>query len=196
MKDISSRLDWIHLPLDSKTFSLWECLHDGELVSVSSNLLERTVRLVFDVPYLRTFHDLPDDLTFAFELKGVSSARVVVWAAWPGEIAQLEGRSREEQTRLVAEYHAKWREESESWSAFEARIGRSAPEIRDADVAISGEESGVALRIGIMDGNAYFEAIVRADGLDLSRSDGQALDLSRFQELGRLYWEAWASGSS
>jgi hypothetical protein len=195
MKDIASCFDWIHLPLDSKTFPLWESLHDGELISISSDLLNRTVRIVFDVPYLRIFHDFPDDVTFSFELKGVCSARVSTWVAWPGEIPQIEGRSKEEQTRLVTEYHAKWREESESWSAFEARIGRSTQEITDADLATSLKGRGVALRIGIMDGGAYFEAKVRADTLNLSRSDGQALNLSGFQELGRLYWDAFGSRS-
>jgi hypothetical protein len=195
MKDIGSCFDWIQLPLDSEILPLWESLHDGELISISSDLLNRTVRIVFGVPYLRTFHDLADDVTFTFELKGVSSARVSTWAAWLGEIVQMEGRSKEEQTRLVTEYHAKWREESESWSAFEARIGRSAPEITDAGLASSVKGRGVALRIGVMDGGVYFEARVRADTLNLSRSDGQALNLSGFHELGRLYWDAFASRS-
>ncbi len=114
-------LDWTHLPEGTETISLWRSLHDGELRAIRSSLLDRTVRLEFSVDYVVTFHNLAEGLTFILLLEGVKSVRVVKWIPWPGDSSAPEGAPAKEQQRLVEEYHAKWRQESESWNAFEGR---------------------------------------------------------------------------
>ena len=42
-------VDWVNFPEGIPTFSLWDALHDGDLLSIESNLLARTVTLRFDV---------------------------------------------------------------------------------------------------------------------------------------------------
>lgn len=189
---MTSRVDWIQPTEGAKIISLWECLHDGDLYSVTSDLLTRTVRLVVAVEYIRNFHNLPEGLTFVVQLEGVNSVRVTRWAKWPGEFSVPEGTSRLDERRLVDEYWAKWREESESWNSFEATIPNGDIEIRDASLAV-GNSNGVALKMGIMRQSSYHELFLSAESLQLARSDGDALDLSQFLELGKSYWNAFGN---
>lgn len=41
--------DWLNLPKIARAVSLWDCLHDAKIVSVRSNLLERTMRFVCEI---------------------------------------------------------------------------------------------------------------------------------------------------
>jgi hypothetical protein len=190
--------DWVDLPSGMKTVSLWHSLHDGEVCAIYSNLLERTLRIEFDVLYLREFHELPDNMKFILEFHGTRSVGVMKYAVWPGEFSVPEGVSRDEESRLITEYRSKWREESESWSAFESSVaqGDQFAEVSDATLAV-GDGAGVALTLGILktDGS-YREAFVRAESLLLLRSDGQQLDLEEFVKLGQAYWDAFATRSS
>ena len=186
---MSSRVDWVQLTEGATVVSLWESLHDGKLTNIVSDLYERTVRLVCDVYYLRSFHNLPDDLKFNLQLEGVKSARVTKWAAWPGEFSVPEGTGRSEEQRLVDEYWAKFREESESWTAFEAVIANDRPEIQNATLAIGERDSGVALKVEVMLESSFHELFLSADRLSLSRSDHAPFDLEQFLQLGSSYWE-------
>jgi hypothetical protein len=70
------------------------------------------------------------------ELEGIQSARVFRYSIWPGEVFVPPGVSREEESRLVLEYQAKWREESFSWTEFEKAITRECEQVLDiADAA-------------------------------------------------------------
>ena len=51
-------LDWVYLPAGTEVESLWDCLHDGELVSCHSDLINRRVDLEFKVHHLQ---EEPDD---------------------------------------------------------------------------------------------------------------------------------------
>jgi hypothetical protein len=75
-----------------------------------------------EIEHLRSFNGLPEGLKFVLSLDGVQSARVLRYAIWPGEFTIPPGVSREEEARLVADYQAKWREESVAWSEFEAAV--------------------------------------------------------------------------
>jgi hypothetical protein len=132
--------DWLNLPQGTETIDLWACLHDAHVVSVRSNLLDRTMTLTCEIEHLRSFNGLPEGLKFVLSLDGVQSARVLRYAIWPGEFAIPTGVSREEEARLVADYQAKSREESVTWSVFEAAIMRENEQvldISDATVALS-----------------------------------------------------------
>jgi hypothetical protein len=104
-----------------------------------------------------------------------------------------KGTSRPEEERLVAEYWAKWREESESWNAFEAMIATGDFEIKNGTLAVGKHESGVALKLEVMRGSSFHELVVSAERLELARSDKYPLDLAQFMQLGNAYWEAFAN---
>jgi hypothetical protein len=189
-------LDWVNLPKGAHTESLWASLHDAEIVSIQSNLLERTVVLGLEASHLCKFHDLPTDLQFSFRLTGVQSARVVRYVCWPGELKIPRGASREEESHLVAAYQDKCREESVSWTQFQTSISQDKHmvlEISSATLA-SGEGKQFALGLSAHDSyNVCYELFLRADGLNVLRSDGEPLGLGQFKRLGEAYWDAFSS---
>src|SRR6267143_2405159 len=100
----SGIVDWMNLPHGVLEVSLWAGLHDAQIVSFQSNLLQGTVTLHLESDHLLEFHNLPLDMQFLLRLEGVQSARVVHYAGWPGEFAVPAGVSPDEQSRLIAEY--------------------------------------------------------------------------------------------
>jgi len=187
-------LDWLNLPPGAAEVSLWPGLHDAQIVSIQSSLLERTVTLHLESDHLLEFHNLPLDLQFLLRLDGVQSARVVHYSIWPGEFSVPDGVAHEEQSRLVAEYQSKWREESLSWSELESAITtecKQVIDIADATLATSPDNS-VALRIsGLLNYTAYRELFLRAERLTLTRDDGQELGIAGLLKMGEAYWDAF-----
>ena len=80
-------VDWMNLPPGAAEVSLWAGLHDAQIVSIQSNLLERTLTLHLESDHLLEFHRLPLDMQFLLRLEGVQSARVAHYAVWPGEFS-------------------------------------------------------------------------------------------------------------
>ena len=187
--------DWTSLPPDATEASLWDSLHDAVLINVSSDRLERTVRLEFDIWHLRTFYKLPDELTFVLILRGVQSARVSQSVQWPGEFNVPPGISREEEGRLIADYQAKWREESFSWAEFESKlsVGQGKANVLDAAYA-TGADGPFTIKLVLnLDDDSYAELFLRADCLEIRNSDDEPLGLMQFMRLGADYWEAFAA---
>src|SRR5882672_9223543 len=143
-------VDWMNLPHGVPEGSLWAGLHDAQIVSIQSNLLERTVTLHLESDHLLEFHNLPLDMQFLLHLDGVQSARVLHYSVWPGEFSVPAGVSREEESCLIAGYQSKWREESLSWSELESAVTTECQQvidISDATLANSPDNSLIALRI-------------------------------------------------
>src|SRR6266550_2610743 len=66
----SGTVDWMNLPHGVPEVSLWTGLHDAQIVSIQSNLLERTVALHLESDHLLEFHNLPPDMQFLLRLVG------------------------------------------------------------------------------------------------------------------------------
>jgi len=187
-------VDWMNLPHGAAEVSLWVGLHDAQIVSIDSNLLERTVTLHLESDHLLAFHKLPLDMQFLLRLEGVQSARVVHYAVWPGEFSVPAGTAREEEARLIAEYQSKCREESLSWSELESAVTTECKQVIDivnATLATSADNS-VALRIsGLLNYTSYRELFLRAERFTLSRGDGKELGIAGLLKMGEAYWEAF-----
>ena len=182
--------DWINLPEGVITLSLWDSLHDGHLLKIGSDLLARTVTLNFDVPYVRKFHKLSEQTEFVLMVTGVESVRLLGSARWPGQFCIPKGVSRDEESKLVADFHAKWREESRSWGDFEAMMS-SGVELLDATLA-RGTDT-VALQLGVMsECDSYLQAFIRGSGIDFLVGDRQVTP-EEFIALGEAYWAAFAN---
>lgn len=192
--DDTAVLDWANLPQSAQTEYLDASLHDAEVVSIRSDLLKRNVSIHCDVEHLRQFHRLPEGFQLILALEGVQSARVFRYSIWPGEFSVPSGVSREEESRLVLEYQAKWREESLSWREFEKAITRECEQILDiADATLATSKDSVALRLrGHLNYTVYHEVFLRADKLTISGSNGRIFGLKEFQEFGEAYWEAFS----
>jgi hypothetical protein len=188
--------DWLYLPPGMVVASLWDSLHDAQVVSVRSNLLERTIDISCEIEHLRTFQKFDEGFQFNLHLTGVQSARAVGYAIWPGGCPIPNGLSVEEQRKLVAGYQAKWREESVSWSDFESRITRKDEQVFDiSDAALAMAARGpAALKLcGHLNYATYHEVYLRFETLKIFGSNAKQFDLKEFQQLGEAYWEAFAN---
>ena len=189
----STIVDWTNLPPTVVEVSLWAGFHDAQIVTIQSNLLERTVTLHLESDHLLEFHNLPLDMQFILRLDGVKSARVVHHAAWPGTFSIPDGISQQEQSRLIAEYQHKGREESLSWTGLESALTTQCQQvldIADANLATANDNS-VALRIsGLLNYTEYRELFLRAERLTLTRGDGHELGIAGLLKMGEAYWDA------
>jgi len=186
-------VDWVNLPAGIPVESLWEGLHEAQIISIQSNLLERTVTLNVEIENLRIFYQWRLDMQFVFRLDGVQSARVVKYSIWPGSFSVPPGVSKEEQERLVAEYQAKWREETLSWGDLEKTMTAEHKQVIDiSDAALATEkDGGVALRInGLLNYTMYHELFLRAKKLTISRTDAGEVTVAELLKLGEGYWDA------
>ena len=183
--------DWANLPQGVAMEYLDASLHDAWVVSIRSDLLKRTVSLRCDIEHLRAFHRLPDGFQFLLGLEGAQSARVFRYSIWPGDFSVPPGLSHEEESRLVLEYQAKWREESLSWTEFEKAITLECEQVLDlADAALATSKELIALRLrGHVNHTVYHEVFLRAEKLVISGSDGRIFGLKEFQKLGEAFWE-------
>jgi len=194
--DEHAPLDWLNLPPVASAVSLWDSLHDSQVVSIRSSLLERTMDLFCEVEHLSEFHKLDERFQFILHLEGVRSARVLRYAVWPGGCSIPDGLSFEDQRKIVAEYQAKWREESASWNEFESLITRANEQvfgISDATLAMSAR-GPVAFKIcGHLNDTTYHELYFRFETLTISGSNGKQFELEEFQRMGEKYWEAFSN---
>lgn len=183
--------DWLNLPSASHPLPLWDSLHDGEIVSIRSNLLQRTIELDIEVRHLSSFWNLGEGFRFFFHLDGVESARVLHYAKWPGEFSVPPGSSREEERRLIEEYQSKWREESASWNEFESLINLNEEQIfciHDAAI-LTPDRHVIALKLcGQLKHSKYHEVFLRAGKLTILGSDSSNYSLDEFRKLGETYW--------
>jgi hypothetical protein len=82
--DEQPTIDWVNFAEGAPTFSLWESLHDGDVLAIESDLLGRTVTMRFDVGYVRKFHQLSEETRFVIVMDGVQSVRSLRSVPWPG----------------------------------------------------------------------------------------------------------------
>ncbi|HEV3482069.1 MAG TPA: hypothetical protein VGR97_07045 [Candidatus Acidoferrales bacterium] len=191
-----SPVDWLSLPATASAVSLWDSLHDAQVVSIRSNLLERVMDLSCEIEHLNKFHKLEEGFQFVLHLDCVQSARVLRYAIWPGGCSIPNGLSIDEQRKIVAEYQAKWREESASWNEFESRITREDEQVFDiSDAALAMSPRGeFALKLcGHLNYATYHQVYLRFEALKISGSDGKQFELQEFQRLGEEYWEAFSN---
>lgn len=182
--------DWVNLPEGVVTLGLSSTLHDGHLLAVESDLLARTVTLKFDVAYVRAFHKLPEQTEFVLTITGVESVRLLGNVMWPGEFSVPKGLSRDEERKLVADYQAKWREESRSWSDFGAMTSSGA-ELLNATLARGANT--LALQMGFTsERDSYFEAFIRGRAIHFSVGD-KLVTPEEFLALGEAYWTVFAN---
>lgn len=186
----TSIIDWLSLPSIANASSLWDSLHDAEIISIRSNLLSRTMTVTCEIEHLREFYKLDGSFQFVLSLGAMQSARVISYAVWPGGCSIPHGLSVEEQRKIVDEYQAKWREESSSWNEFESQITRENV-FCIGDAALATAPSGpMAIKFrGHLNHTTYHEVFLRFETLGITGSDGKSFTLEQFWQLGEKYWK-------
>lgn len=182
------------MPNGVREISLWDCLHDGELISCASNLLERFVTLEIEVDHL--IKDKQNLTTFLLRLEDVASVRAVGHFRWPGKFEEPENASGADREALLKDYYAKWRSESLSWPEFEAALATDPLRISDACYVSGNDETTLRLG-GFMDGDKfddiYFDVFLSGKSLSASCRDGREFSFENLIALGGEYWEAFAA---
>ena len=185
-------VDWVNFPDGIPTLSLWDTLHDGDLLAIESDLLARTVTLRFDVGYVRDFHHLPEQTQFVIVVKGVRSVRSLRSVPWPGGCSIPQGMPNAQQEQLIAEYHRKWREESQSWADFE-RLTSDGLEVSNATLGRGSDV--VALQLGLLVArDSYVEAYIRGEEITFYIGERHVTP-EEFVAAGEAYWDAFAKKS-
>jgi hypothetical protein len=182
-------IDWIHLPPIARVESLWECLHDAELISCGSSVRSRKVSLEFRIAHLAKY--IGCSLTFLVNVHDVRSVRANMQIGFPSDDAAITNAEPAERDRMLVEYHSKYREESMGWLHFEGSLETDPLAVYDAELARYG--GAVALKIGgTLDGQRYCDSycsvVIRGSEVTASRSDGEPFSLKQLTELGRAYW--------
>lgn len=90
---------------------LWDCLHDGNMLAVSTDLSTQTVTLTVHVPHIGSHYGIPEDVRYLITIRGVRLA-LVGRCYMPFEFEETLGSTHPERSRLIQEYHKKWRCES------------------------------------------------------------------------------------
>ena len=185
-------MDWVHLPTGCDVQSLWDCLHDGRLLSCNSDLLNRTACLEFDIAHLRAENEV---VRFLLHFDQVTSVRANVFVTLPGKFKVPDGATREQEHRLIAEYQVKWREESIGWSEFEDSLESDSLSVSDSSLARTDGIAALKLN-GHLEGEKFTDQFctiyIRCGDIRATRSDGQLFSLEQFLDLGHDYWGAFA----
>jgi hypothetical protein len=94
-----------------------------------------------------------------------------------------------QQTAVIAEYHRKWREESQSWADFE-RLTSEGLEVSNATLGRGSDV--VALQLGLLvGGDSYVEAYIRGEGIAFYIGERQVTP-EEFVAVGEAYWDAFS----
>jgi hypothetical protein len=173
--------------------SLWECLHDGPLESVTSDMLARSMTILVDVPYVWKFHQMPSETRFRLVLEGVRVIEAFQFAAWPGELVKPEGVSWEESERLRHEHYKKGRLESIDWQILAQKLEHP-EEYEISNATITESNTGtVILMLQLTDYSRDFPEIrVTAEKLRTFLNADHELTLEEFLALGEAYWKAFS----
>ncbi len=175
--------------------SLWECLHDGSLVSFESDLMARTLTIAVDSSYHWEFHNLPSDTRFRIIGEHVRIAEAFDFESWLGAIEPARETPWEEaQAKRLSDYE-KGRLISTDWNAFVADIGTDEDyEVMNAE--LTNGQPLVVLELGVMSypNSNYRTVKIHAERFRFHVGERE-LSLNEFQEFGAAYWNNFAQKS-
>jgi len=174
--------------------SLWDCLHDGALESVTSDTLARSIRVVVDVPYLWSFHSLPGTTRFSLVLQDVEIVQALKFASWPGKLVIPEGASWADSEEIRRRFFEKGRLESVDWQTLETKLIHT-DEYEIAQASVTDPDGGKAtleLQLANSDQTDYPTIRVTAGQIQFFLGLERGLSLPEFLALGGAYWQAFA----
>jgi hypothetical protein len=175
---------------NTESIQLWDCLHDGTLESLRSDLVARTVTFVIDVPFHWEFNNLPPDTRFQISLTEVLAASPLTFVPWPTRQTYITAADYE----LSVEESRKGRLQSVDWDeAF-----RKLEPARQFDVSgASFTETSPAFSTLCLQGSIdatgdYYELRIEAKHSQFFIGDNE-VPLKDFVEFGERYWHAFAT---
>jgi hypothetical protein len=179
----------------TKPLSLWECLHDGSVVSFESDFVARTLTIVIDSAYHWEFHKLPANTRFRISGENVRIAEVFDFEPWLGAIEPAHETPWEEAQAQRQSNYEKGRLVSTDWNAFVADITTD-KDFEVMNAQLTNGQPVVVLELGIMSypNSNYRTVRVHAEQFHF-RVGERELSLEEFQEFGTAYWNNFAQKS-
>ena len=174
---------------------LWDCLHDGTLEKLRSDLMARTLTIVVDSPYHWECHRLPPDTRFQIVGENVRIAETFDFEPWLGATEpprDLPWKDAQEQRRQDSE---KGRLISSDWNAFVAALETEEDhEILLAELTNS--QPLAVLEVGVYSypNSNYYTVKIHAERFRFQVGERE-VSLEDFQEFGAKYWQAFAARS-
>ena len=183
--------------MQTNEISIWDCLHDGTLLGVTSDPLSRAATLVIDVPYLWTHHNLPADTRFYVALHACRSTQVLTHQPWPGATEPSRDLPWRESFKLRQENYAKGCFYSTDWAAFISRLQASdGYEISDANLINKDNEAFLSLDIWHGETHDYVQLRLEAGRVSFALSTNGEISQQDFLSLGESYWKAFSERSA
>jgi hypothetical protein len=177
----------------TEEFSLWECLHDGDIKEVRSDLMARTLTIVVDSPFHREFHKLAAGTCFEIVGENARIAEVLDFQAWPGAwIPPRDTPWREVEERRRADYE-KGRLVSLDWNVFTAQVETGEGyEIMSAELEI--RSTATVLSLALLSSVNYPNLKIHAERFRFYVGANE-LSLQSFLVFGSKYWDDWSEKS-
>ncbi len=179
---------------NSNEICLWECLHDGTLESLSSDLMLRTITLVVDVPFHWEHHKLSTETRFKIVGENVRVAEAFDFEPWLGAIEPAADAPWKEAHELRQRNREKGRLISADWNAFAADIQTNEDHVI-LDAKLRTNQPLAIIELGIMDNSNYRTMMTHAESVRFYVG-GRELELEEFLTFGNAYWKAWSENNA
>jgi hypothetical protein len=173
--------------------SMWDALHDADLVEIETDSMARRLSILLDVSHLRAFAKLRDDVRWRLIVDDATVLLARTWEPWPGSVPKEKELSREQERAVVAKYQAKGRTVSLGWNDFEVATNTNGIWLKAAN--LREEDSGVVLSGHGHDKktDSFVEFEVAGKALRCERTDVGPLPLAELLSLGEAYWKEFAN---
>lgn len=170
--------------------SLWDCLHDGTLESIFSDLFARTVALVIDVSFHWEFNGLSRNTRFRISLAEVLSTSALTFFPWPGRQTDLTAAQYEQ----ALKESGKGRLQSVQWDKTVVQIEKDADYLIYGATLTKDRSGSFTLRLqGTLETKGdYYELLIEARQVQFFIGQGE-VSLEDFVTFGGRYWEAFAT---
>jgi hypothetical protein len=171
---------------------LWECLHDGGIEKLISDLAARTLAIVVDSSFHWEFHKLSADTRFKVIGEGVRSIEVFEFEPWPDAVEPPQSTPWEQAKEIRKQNYEKGRLVSVSWSEFAEQVSAGKEyDILNAELYRADPIPVLKLEVLEITHTDYREIKIHAEDFRYFVGERE-LSLEQFQEFGSAYWDDFA----
>jgi hypothetical protein len=175
--------------------SLWECLHDGIVESISSDSMARTLSITVDSPFHREFHELPTDTRLRVIGQNVRIAEAFDLEPWVGAIEPAPDLPWREAQEVRLKNYEKGLLISTDWKGFAGEVATK-EEHQILEAKLTTGKSLAVLELGVMSypNSNYRTVMIHAASFRFQVGERE-ISIEEFQEFGAAYWDDWSEKS-
>jgi hypothetical protein len=179
----------------SEPLSLWECLHDGTIVSLETDSMARSFTVIVESDFHREFHELPADSRLRIVGQNVRIAELFDLEPWVGATEPATDKPWKEAHEVRLQNFAKGLLISTDWKAFTDGIAADEDFLVMSAVLRMDQPLDI-LELGVMcyPSSNYRTVMIHAESFRFHVGERE-LSLDEFREFGAAYWKDWAAKS-